>query len=548
VVLSRIAQEHATGALHIARTGLVAEEGQVYVHAGQVYAATAGRERFPIGARLVTAYGLSTTALEEALAAQAGELTGWRIGEILVHLGHVDASTIEEASREQLLDAVTDMSGWQTGTWRFRIDERTRTMVSAALPWAEVATLITERQAEWEALLPVVRGAHAVPLPVAVGQSFVADAHLDPVTAALLTRIDGVRTLAEVAHDRGLSVLETGRALASLSAAGAVRIGEASSGGSAMAMLDALSLAPDPEPVQDVVAPVVDLTAARQARAADEAARVQARREADDTELAEAARRSAEAQALLEAERQAEAARATAEQEARLAEQAFEAARIEASRIEAERLAAEQAALRERAEAQAREAAAAADAERRARVAAASAASADEEARRHRREVLEAEREAQRAAEAEALEMELSLADQLRSVSGPTGDTSELAAALSAALSIPAQPTGTPEPSPFADVHDLGAMQAEESETADEPAQLAPLAAAIVPPPGPGMPGMNGNGMPVVRSGEADMASLFRELSSLGDDATPPPPRGAPARPPGAVDPKAKKKKGLFGR
>jgi hypothetical protein len=61
----------------------------------------------------------------------------------------------------------------------------------------------------------------------------------------------------------------------------------------------------------------------------------------------------------------------------------------------------------------------------------------------------------------------------------------------------------------------------------------------------------------MVTRDHADTAMLLRELSSLGFDsdddrsaATPPPPTQAapPRQAPRAVDPKAKKKKGLFGR
>jgi hypothetical protein len=51
--------------------------------------------------------------------------------------------------------------------------------------------------------------------------------------------------------------------------------------------------------------------------------------------------------------------------------------------------------------------------------------------------------------------------------------------------------------------------------------------------------------------GETDMASLFRELSSLGKEdepAAPPPPRPAPRPAGGAPAAAQKKKKGLFGR
>jgi hypothetical protein len=57
--------------------------------------------------------------------------------------------------------------------------------------------------------------------------------------------------------------------------------------------------------------------------------------------------------------------------------------------------------------------------------------------------------------------------------------------------------------------------------------------------------------LPVVsyRGNDTDMASLFRELSSLGMEDAPEPPAPRPAAPrPAPAAPAAKKKKGLFGR
>ena len=56
--------------------------------------------------------------------------------------------------------------------------------------------------------------------------------------------------------------------------------------------------------------------------------------------------------------------------------------------------------------------------------------------------------------------------------------------------------------------------------------------------------------MPVYASADTDMASLFRELSSLGmeDAPEPPPTRPAGSAPRPVTPPPAKKKKGLFGR
>ena len=89
----------------------------------------------------------------------------------------------------------------------------------------------------------------------------------------------------------------------------------------------------------------------------------------------------------------------------------------------------------------------------------------------------------------------------------------------------------------------------------DPPAPPPPEAPVIKQEPLPTRP-VDDVPSPMVTRDHADTAMLLRELSSLGFDtdddrsaATPPPSQSAPPRPaPRAVDPKAKKKKGLFGR
>ena len=92
-VLRQLADGAATGCLHLVDKSRPddADEAKVYLRGGSVYAvsvpsSTSG-SRPTLGARLVTSGALGPEALAEALEAQRTELQGWRLGELLVHLG-----------------------------------------------------------------------------------------------------------------------------------------------------------------------------------------------------------------------------------------------------------------------------------------------------------------------------------------------------------------------------------------------------------------------------------------------------------------------------
>ena len=72
------------------------------------------------GSKLVSSGALAPEALADALEAQRTELQGWRLGELLVHLGYVEQSVVEAFVREQVDDAMWDLMRWHNGRWKFR--------------------------------------------------------------------------------------------------------------------------------------------------------------------------------------------------------------------------------------------------------------------------------------------------------------------------------------------------------------------------------------------------------------------------------------------
>lgn len=223
-VLRGLAADRATGGLHVQRDDSpAARDAVLYLRDGRLYAATSPGPRPLLGVRLVSAGAVTREALEEALASQAGELAGWRLGELLVHLGYVDAEIVTEFVIEQILDTVAEVSSWPAGGWRFRRGERTRDADDLALDIDAVLDHVLQRRSHLSTLA-AAGSADAVPARVSYDPELAA-AQI-PLAQTLLREIDGTRTLAELAARCGLTTFEAGQVLALLTDAGAIEIHE----------------------------------------------------------------------------------------------------------------------------------------------------------------------------------------------------------------------------------------------------------------------------------------------------------------------------------
>jgi hypothetical protein len=123
-LLLELASQDATGCLTL--NDSEGEQSSVWFRDGQVYAVSVPGRRPLLGVRLMSSGALTPEALAEALEVQRTELQGWRLGELLVHLGFVDRSVVESFVTEQLRDQVADLLHWTVVEGRFRNGKRTR--------------------------------------------------------------------------------------------------------------------------------------------------------------------------------------------------------------------------------------------------------------------------------------------------------------------------------------------------------------------------------------------------------------------------------------
>ena len=104
-----LAASRATGCLVV--RDQEGDEAEVYLRDGEVYSVMVPGRRVMLGVRLMSSGALTPEALAEALEIQRTELQGWRLGELLVHLGYVELTVVEEFVVEHLKDALAEL-GW----------------------------------------------------------------------------------------------------------------------------------------------------------------------------------------------------------------------------------------------------------------------------------------------------------------------------------------------------------------------------------------------------------------------------------------------------
>src|SRR3954447_24573453 len=220
-LLLQLAEDDTTGCLHIADVD--GEEALIYFKNGLVYAVSVPGRRPQLGAKLISSGALAPEALADALEAQRTELQGWRLGELLVHMGYVDQPVVEAFIKEQVHDAIWDLIKWVDGPWKFRKNEKTREDVAPPILVTELLTNLRGRGAEWAQISAVVHGPDVVPVLSSSGDG-PPETTLDPDAWSVLCKIDGLRSVADLARDCGYTLFEAGQVIVALITAGLVDV------------------------------------------------------------------------------------------------------------------------------------------------------------------------------------------------------------------------------------------------------------------------------------------------------------------------------------
>ena len=220
-VLRDLSRQSATGCLVVRDPA--GDDAEVFLKDGKVYAVAVPGRRAMLGARLMSSGALSPDALADALEIQRNELQGWRLGELLVHLGYVDREVVEALVVEQLQDSLGELLARPYASSKFRRGRKTRQDVAPPSTVPALLDELTSRRERWQRVLEETGGPTGVPELSSAAPSDNAVV-LGPPEWAVLCKVDGIRTLERLAADCGMTLFEVGSVVVHLIDAGVVEV------------------------------------------------------------------------------------------------------------------------------------------------------------------------------------------------------------------------------------------------------------------------------------------------------------------------------------
>jgi hypothetical protein len=217
-----------TGTLHLRRED---QHGVVHVRDGAVTGGRGDAACQALGRRLVGAGLVDDDTLADAVE-RVLDSPGSGLGRALVDSGRVDADAAKALAVEQATDAVFELLRWPDGSFAFVMDEIDPDDLGAALQVEDVVAEGRRRLETWAVLTEQVPSASAV---VTLAPAPATELVLSRDEWALLSLVDGVRSVSELVTLSGTGEYVVVSALAGLAERGLVTVGEGAEGASAVA-------------------------------------------------------------------------------------------------------------------------------------------------------------------------------------------------------------------------------------------------------------------------------------------------------------------------
>jgi Domain of unknown function (DUF4388) len=200
-------------------------EGRVYFQAGAVVHATMRDNPHKLTTLLRKAGKVSQKELDAAGEAQdSGDSR--RIGEILIANGGVTRRDVERYMRQGIESVVFDLFSWKEGNFSFAdgLDEEVK--IDAAVRVSTESLLMegARRIDEWSRMHDRIPGAHVVPAlaePRDGTESFI---DLRPAEWEMVTLIDGLHSLRDIAAELALSEFEVAKTVYGMLSTGLIEI------------------------------------------------------------------------------------------------------------------------------------------------------------------------------------------------------------------------------------------------------------------------------------------------------------------------------------
>lgn len=216
-VLRTAAVQGFTGRIDM--TSTTGEVGSIWFTDGAIRASSVPGPRPRLGVRLLSAGLVDPESLDQALREQGAQRDPEPLGDILVRLGAVERDEVEHVAGVQVIDQLADLLGWDLiGTARFPGDPAPAALATPLTVSAAMAAA-GHRRGAWEQTVRRLGGPTGVPRPSMLAAPR-ANLLLGPYDWAVLTKVDGLRTLEMLADHCGLSIYETAQIVEALAAVG----------------------------------------------------------------------------------------------------------------------------------------------------------------------------------------------------------------------------------------------------------------------------------------------------------------------------------------
>jgi len=224
-----LASGSKTGTLHVESA---AGDGVVGFRDGEVFYASAGGPREPVGKRLVRASIISEKQLRQAqglMKIQKKDKATRKLGQILVDEGYLDEAVLASFIREQISASLFDLLRWEEGELRFEPDEAIADVdLGLTVEVDEVLAEAGRRLETWKKIrdkIPSLETRFA--MAAGPGQKPM-DIHLKPREWMLLCYLHGSRSVGELVELTGYNDFETAKILYGMYAGGLiVKVGPA---------------------------------------------------------------------------------------------------------------------------------------------------------------------------------------------------------------------------------------------------------------------------------------------------------------------------------
>ncbi|HUG86932.1 MAG TPA: DUF4388 domain-containing protein [Euzebya sp.] len=217
----RMASESRTGCLHLtADVEDGALQADLYLREGRIYTATAPGGRARLADRLIGSGDLTPEQLEVAQVLKRSQPESTRLGDVLVASGMVDRERLRTVIREQIVDSVAVPLGWTAGSWRFEDGEAVVQDIPLGLGIQDTLMEASRRLGQIEVIQTHMGSMDTVVDFPQTGEE--AKLSLKPDEWAMLTHIDGLTSVADIAEHAGYTQLETARIIYGLLVTGVV--------------------------------------------------------------------------------------------------------------------------------------------------------------------------------------------------------------------------------------------------------------------------------------------------------------------------------------